>query len=98
MKNTPRSDTSLDTVIASGSPVLNPLNQPDTPEAPQLLIEIPPDFQAMRTADPELALAWRLHSRQIFQHYFERAYLVTNFIYEPGEQPRSFYVLTTADD
>jgi predicted GNAT superfamily acetyltransferase len=59
-----------------------------------LLVEIPPDFQALRSADPGLAQEWRLHSRSLFEDLFARDYLVTDFVYLPGGQPRSFYVLS----
>lgn len=62
--------------------------------APLLLVEIPADFSGMKAADPPLALEWRLHTRQLFEALFERGYLVTDFVYLPGSQPRSFYVLS----
>ena len=62
--------------------------------APFLLLEIPADFLAIKTADPSLALEWRLQTREIFQDMFAAGYLVTDFIYLPGNQPRSYYVLS----
>jgi predicted GNAT superfamily acetyltransferase len=59
-----------------------------------VLVEIPSDFLALKAADPELALAWRLHSRAIFEGLFERGYLITDFVYLRGTQPRSFYVMS----
>jgi predicted GNAT superfamily acetyltransferase len=59
-----------------------------------LLVEIPADFLALKTAETELALQWRLHTREIFENLFKRGYLVTDFVYLPGQQPRSFYVLS----
>ena len=67
------------------------------PEVGLLLVEIPADFQAMRAVNPQLALSWRVHSRQIFQTCFARGYIVTDFAFEPGERPRSFYVLSHGD-
>ena len=61
---------------------------------PLLLLEIPTDFQLIKTADPILALEWRMHTRTIFQDMFAVGYLVTDFIYLPGSQPRSYYVLS----
>jgi predicted GNAT superfamily acetyltransferase len=58
------------------------------------LLEIPADFQAMRSADPELAARWRMHSRPLFEDLFSRSYLVTDFIHLTGREPRSFYVLS----
>ena len=62
-------------------------------EARMALVEIPADFMALRAADPALALAWRMHTRELFQRLFEAGYLVTDFVHVDGEQARSFYVL-----
>jgi len=59
-----------------------------------LLLEIPPDFLALKEAQPAIALAWRLHTRSWFEHLFERGYLITDFIHLPGKSARSFYVLS----
>jgi predicted GNAT superfamily acetyltransferase len=59
-----------------------------------LLLEIPADIATIKRTDPELALEWRLHTRKIFQDTFNAGYLVTDFIYLPGSQPRSYYVLS----
>jgi predicted GNAT superfamily acetyltransferase len=59
-----------------------------------LLVQIPPDFLALKAADLDLALAWRLHSRTLFESLFAEGYLVTDFIRQKGSQPRSFYVLS----
>lgn len=57
-----------------------------------LLVEIPPDFDAIRESNPELTQAWRLHSREVFETLFDHGYLITDFIYLPGAPARSFYV------
>jgi predicted GNAT superfamily acetyltransferase len=62
-------------------------------EARLALVEIPADFQAMRSTDPALAFAWRVHTRELFERLFAAGYLVTDFVHVDGEQPRSFYVL-----
>jgi hypothetical protein len=48
----------------------------------------------LRKADTGLALAWRMHSRQVFEMLFHADYLVTDFIYLPGKPGRSFYVVS----
>ncbi len=58
------------------------------------LVEIPALFSALRDAHAQLALEWRLHIRTICEDLFARGYLVTDFVYVPGSQPRSFYVLS----
>jgi len=62
-----------------------------------LLVEIPADFQALRTKRSDLARMWRMHTRQIFEYLFANNYLVTDFIYLPGRYPRSYYVLSLGD-
>ena len=69
----------------------------DGEEAAFILVEIPPDFMGLKTANPELALEWRIHTRQIFETLFDRGYLVTDFIHSPGAHPRSVYVLSHGD-
>lgn len=59
-----------------------------------LLAEIPADFLALKAAASTLALEWRIHIRTLFEGLFTRGYLVTDFVYLPGSQPRSFYVLS----
>lgn len=59
-----------------------------------LLLEIPADIQQIKAADADLALAWRSHTRTLFEHSFDRGYLVTDFVYLTGPQSRSFYVLS----
>jgi predicted GNAT superfamily acetyltransferase len=59
-----------------------------------ILVEIPADFQGLKSAEPGLALEWRLQTRQIFETLFDQGYLVTDFIYLRGTSPRSYYVLS----
>ncbi|HFC09388.1 MAG TPA: hypothetical protein ENJ54_06020 [Chloroflexi bacterium] len=91
--------------LSAGAQILNPSARgegdfpvPMPPPAPAagdlLLVEIPSDFQALRATDRDLALRWRLHTREIFEDLFARGYLVTDHVYLPEPFPRSFYVLT----
>ncbi len=85
-----------------------PLETPDIPDLiaraleptppPTALVEIPADFLALKAADMALGLAWRMHTRALFEALFARGFLVTDFIYEPGPPPRSFYILTQNTD
>jgi predicted GNAT superfamily acetyltransferase len=59
-----------------------------------VLVEIPPDYKRLKDANPNLAVDWRLHTRMVFQDLFENGYLVTDFVYLRGTQPRSYYVLS----
>jgi predicted GNAT superfamily acetyltransferase len=52
---------------------------------PRVWLEIPAGFTDMQREAPELALAWRFHTREIFQHYFGRGYRVVDFVLgQPG--------------
>ncbi|MEW6568984.1 MAG: hypothetical protein AB1449_12625 [Chloroflexota bacterium] len=67
----------------------------DRPQGTLALVEIPPDFQAIRDRDLGLARAWRMHTRDIFENAFQRGYIVTDFVHFKGERfPRSFYLLS----
>lgn len=66
-----------------------------TPEGVIALVEIPPDFQALKLLDLGVAKSWREHSREVFISVFAAGYLVTDFLFLKGEEPpRSYYVLT----
>ena len=58
------------------------------------LFEIPGDFQELKAADFDLARQWRLYTRVVFELFFNHGYMITDFVYLPGDEPRSYYVLT----
>ncbi len=62
-----------------------------------LMVEIPADILAIKSVNPALALEWRLHIRSIFEDLFSQGYLVTDFVYRPGQPDRSFYVLSNGE-
>ena len=47
--------------------------------ADTLLVRTPADYGAIKAADAELALEWRLAMRVVFEHYFRAGYVVTGF-------------------
>ena len=63
----------------------------------ELLVEIPASFQSIRETDLSLALEWRLHTRDMFTHYFDAGYTVTEFISEIRDQVRHSYYLLSRD-
>ena len=74
--------------------MLYPGEEVDEPQGTLALVEIPPDFLAMKREAPKLALAWRMHTREIFKRLFERGYIVVDFIYLREERyPRSYYLM-----
>jgi predicted GNAT superfamily acetyltransferase len=99
----------LDSFLSAGTPILNPsdvapddglprpVHDPRSPDGAFALVEIPSDFQALKTHDWLLARAWRQHTREIFEDAFAAGYLVTDFFRETLEgRVRSFYALSLA--
>jgi predicted GNAT superfamily acetyltransferase len=57
-------------------------------------IEIPDDIDALKKDNLALAQAWRSRTREAFQAYFERGYVVMGFASKPEpDRRRSFYLL-----
>lgn len=96
--------TSL-THAAIGAQVLNPATQgpdghprpvehPADLSAARLLVEIPANMQAIRRTNLALGIAWRYHTRSIFESAFADGYQIVDLIFEPDKSfPRSFYLL-----
>jgi len=49
-------------------------------DAPRVLVEIPMGFTEMLAGAPDLALAWRLSTREMFTAYFGRGYKAVDFL------------------
>jgi predicted GNAT superfamily acetyltransferase len=66
---------------------------------PQLLVEIPPNTDAMRAKALEVAQRWRTETRRIFEHYFAAGYQVEDFM-PPGRatEGHCYYVLRRHKD
>ena len=63
-------------------------------DEPELLVEIPDDFQSLRRSDPRLGSDWQDKVRDLFCHYFGRGYLAGDFLVVTGPPRRVFYVLS----
>ncbi len=63
----------------------------------QVLIEIPVGFADMQQEDPELALAWRLHTRDLFHTYFGRGYRAVDFLLSQ-RAPKGHYLLARVEN
>jgi chorismate synthase len=46
---------------------------------PYLKMRLPNDYSRTLSENPDLALAWRSHGREILQHYFAKGYQITGF-------------------
>lgn len=102
-----RNDLTLTHYLAGGSQMVNPAEMdergvphpssftglPPGKEQSILLVEIPADFQAVKSADIHLAMKWRLHTRNLFEDLFRVGYLVTDFVQSTNLPVRSYYVL-----
>lgn len=53
----------------------------------RLLVEIPRHIDRIKENDPELASRWREESRAIFESYFEKGYVATEFLSRDGRSP-----------
>jgi predicted GNAT superfamily acetyltransferase len=98
----------FDLLLAAQVPIINPtsmdtqnLARPNLPislpagqSGALLMVEIPADFSLVKQMDPSLAAAWRSQTRDIFQHLFDRGYLVTDFVQDHKETERSYYILS----
>ncbi len=94
----------LEQALSDAVPILNPVSwndhhlpvcqDPPGGDWPvRFLAEFPSDFQAVKRADPALALAWRAHLRQLCETAFDCGFTVVDQVYQPGPPARSFYLL-----
>ena len=60
-------------------------------------MEIPTGFTDMQHRAPELAMQWRMHTREIFETYFKRGYRVVDFALD-RDAGFGRYLLAAADD
>ncbi|MFN8499882.1 MAG: DUF309 domain-containing protein [Anaerolineae bacterium] len=86
-------------------PIVNPAQpRPSSPSAPgsldvsvtapEILIQVPYNFQSVKSADLGLALAWRLHTREAFEHYFAHDYSAVAMLRgETADGKAAFYRL-----
>jgi predicted GNAT superfamily acetyltransferase len=88
------------TLLLSESPIANPttlkngvLVPPatfDLPDTPFCRVEVPPDLPTLKASDPDLALVWRLHTRQVFETSFANGYTAVDLLRGDG---RNCYLL-----
>jgi len=71
---------------------LHPPEETPSLKGTLLLVEIPPDFLALKTREMSTARDWRFYMREVFETAFASGYMVTDFVHE---QAGSFYVLTS---
>lgn len=63
-------------------------------DAPELLLEIPPDWNVLAASAPRVAEGWQSRIKRAFQAYLGRGYIGADFaLTEEGGRRRPFYVL-----
>jgi len=99
----------LSEYLQGGAVLLNPSSMrehgliypPDHITATQsslVLVEIPSDFLYLKEVDFELARAWRVLTRELFEAAFGTDYLISDFLFiRNGGESRSYYLLAHRD-
>ena len=105
-----RGPLDLDAYLQAGAQLVNEahadergLSVPPESREPEservVLLEVPSNIQEIKKIDMSLARRWRDHTRQLFEHYFDERYMVTDFVFDRRDdgRHRSLYVLTRLD-
>ena len=78
-----RAQDAIDAPVVNETSVAGEWRRPDRIRLPvsdrRVWVEIPMGFTEMQQDAPDLALEWRLHSREIFQTLFARGYRAVDF-------------------
>ena len=72
---------------------LDKVEAPDT-RPNMVLFEVPANFQTLKTTELELAKTWRMYSRTVFELLFSWDFLITDFLYLPGDHPQTYYLFS----
>jgi len=63
---------------------------------PQVAVEIPMGFTDMLSRAPELALEWRMATRDIFTTYFSRGYRAVDFVLDRPQRKGAYLLVADA--
>lgn len=81
--------------VAFESNALPHIERVDEPQSDSILIEIPSQLSAVKAASRDLALDWRLRTRELFQRVFEMGYIATDVVFTSSAGvTRAAYLLT----
>lgn len=75
---------------AVGDGVRQLLEFNSSPGSDVILVEVPVDFDRLLVSFPKLARDWRVRTREVFEAFFAKGYLLTGFVHEAS---RSFHLL-----
>jgi predicted GNAT superfamily acetyltransferase len=76
---------------AHGVPRIARVHQPNRET---ILLEIPANLAAVKSADAALALDWRMQTRHAFQQLFAAGYVAVDFVFTRDTPARAAYLLT----
>jgi predicted GNAT superfamily acetyltransferase len=74
-----------------------PIDLDHAPESRRISVEIPTDFTAMLSRAPDLALRWRMVTRQLFTTYLERQYRVVEFFLDRNAGTGTYLLVRRPD-
>jgi predicted GNAT superfamily acetyltransferase len=95
MRDTSVNDAPVVNPSAAGAPWPAP-GPPDLSlSARRLLVEIPTGFGDLQARDPDLALAWRMATRKIFQTYFARGFRAVDFFLAREARKGQYLLVST---
>lgn len=101
-----RLDLTLGHYLGAQTPILNPADfsgdfaRPTetaltAPQTSLTLLEVPLNYEDMIKDKPDLARAWREHTRKMFRQMFTFGFVVTDFLRDQHEgRDRAFYLLS----
>ena len=104
--NNPRKPLQLPAFVGAGGVVVSTIvgkdaSDPFPPEqfvnsvSSIILFEIPAAAIHANNSESTALERWQTHSRLFFEHYFERGYIITDFVRQPDDdRERTYYVLT----
>ncbi|MEH7107273.1 hypothetical protein [Bacillus sp. JJ1764] len=62
-------------------------------ESGVLFVPVPSEIQKLKKDRPELALSWRMSTRQVFTDYFQKGWSAVDLVRRQSEPDLCFYVL-----
>jgi predicted GNAT superfamily acetyltransferase len=65
-------------------------------DAPRISVDIPTGFSEMLSGAPDLAMTWRMATRQIFTTYFERGYHAVEFFLDRKARKGTYLLVRNA--
>ncbi|MFD0829326.1 GNAT family N-acetyltransferase [Neobacillus sp. M.A.Huq-85] len=58
-----------------------------------LFVPVPSNFQTLKKKNPELAIAWRMKTREVFFHYFKNGWTAIDLLRTKSDPDLCYYVL-----